>query len=58
MSYESEYCDHCGSKITIDEVNAVSELKCDIDSANKGESGILCSMCYKDYENNELQTFK
>ena len=50
MSYECEYCDHCGSKINIDSVHPISELNQNINSANKGESAILCETCKKDYD--------
>lgn len=51
MSYECEYCDHCGSKTNIDSVYPISELNQNIDSANKGESAVLCEICIKNYNN-------
>ncbi len=46
MSKDTTYCDNCG--IELDETtgtNAWTSLPVDIDSANKGESAVLCYAC-------------
>lgn len=40
------YCDHCG---TIGAQFWISNLQLDIDSANAGESAVLCRTCYLAY---------
>lgn len=44
MNCETLYCDNCGVEGA---TCPVTELPCDIDSANKGESAILCSHCHE-----------
>jgi hypothetical protein len=42
-----EYCDNCGAPLpTVNDRFVVAELPCDIESANKGESAVLCKMCH------------
>ena len=41
-----DYCDHCGKIIPTGKAYAVSSLPVNIDSANVGESAILCKACY------------
>ena len=43
---DKDYCDHCGKVIPTGKAYAVSRLPVDIDSANVGESAILCGDCY------------
>jgi hypothetical protein len=47
---EVTFCDHCGEEVDPDnstETFWVSELPVDIDSANAGESAVLCKLCYE-----------
>ena len=39
---DKDYCDHCGKVIP----TGRARLPVDIDSANAGESAILCGDCY------------
>ena len=41
-----DYCDHCGKVIPTGRAYAIAGLPVDIDSANAGESAILCGDCY------------
>ena len=44
-----EYCDNCGEPLpNIDDRNIVPNLPCDVASANKGESAILCGKCHEE----------
>ena len=43
---DKDYCDHCGKVIPTGKAYAVARLPVDIDSANAGESAILCVECY------------
>jgi hypothetical protein len=44
------YCDNCGEPLATEgEKNWISELGIDIDSANAGESAVLCSDCSLTY---------
>ena len=46
MSKEIEHCDECGTELDeITGTNAWTSLPVNIDSANKGESAILCYAC-------------
>ena len=38
------YCDNCGSE---NADNWISELPVGVDSANAGESAVLCDTCYR-----------
>ena len=44
-----QYCDDCGDKLIGKDFYPITHLEIDIDSANKGESGILCPACYDKY---------
>jgi hypothetical protein len=41
-----EYCDNCAKELDDQNRCAVESLSADIASANKGESGVLCPLCY------------
>ena len=43
---DKDYCDHCGKVIPTGTAYAVARLPVDIDSANAGESAILCVECH------------
>jgi hypothetical protein len=43
---DKDYCDHCGKVIPAGRAYAIARLPVDIDSANAGESAILCGDCY------------
>ena len=44
---EMQYCDDCGCELaTREERVVVPSLSRDIESANKGESAVLCLICY------------
>lgn len=53
------WCDSCGDAIEIGNEFFYSELPCDIDSANKGESATVCRKCDKkieaDFQNEEYR---
>ena len=51
-----DYCDHCGKIIPTGKAYAVSSLPVNIDSANVGESAILCKACYGDKMTNKIPT--
>ena len=44
---DKEYCDNCGETLTKETRNVVPSLSRDIESANKGESAVLCHTCYQ-----------
>lgn len=46
MTDDTLYCDNCGEP---DPTNFISQLVIDIDSANSGESAVLCNNCFTDY---------
>ena len=48
-----DYCDHCGKVIPTRKSYAVSNLLVNIDSANVGESAILCKACYFEIKKEE-----
>lgn len=43
-----QYCDNCGDELSVfnSDNYYISELITNIDSANKGESAVLCKKCY------------
>lgn len=43
---DKDYCDHCGKVIPTGRAYAVVRLPVDTESANAGESAILCGDCY------------
>jgi hypothetical protein len=47
------YCDNCGEKLFVGFPHA--SLPADVESANKGESAVLCLECHEDLikENNQ-----
>jgi hypothetical protein len=47
MSRDQQYCDDCGEPIKDKNFYAITNLKADASSANKGESAILCLCCFK-----------
>lgn len=48
MGHDIEYCDECGLLADRDgPPNYISELPVNIDSANKGESAVLCKVCFE-----------
>lgn len=49
-----DYCDHCGKVIPTGKAYAVSSLPVNIDSANVGESAILCKACYFEIKKEEI----
>jgi hypothetical protein len=51
---EKQYCDNCGAVVRGDETDTFvyGELPCDIASANKGESAVVCNACYDMIEAN------
>lgn len=45
---DSFFCDNCAKSLPrLQERFVVSQLPCDIDSANEGESAVLCQHCFK-----------
>ena len=42
---DQQYCDNCGKPLEGNLFFVYHELPWDIDSANKGESGVVCSSC-------------
>lgn len=42
---EPEYCDHCGEQIPRYKRVAIERLEFDVESANVGESAVLCLTC-------------
>lgn len=52
------WCDSCGDAIEIGNEFFYSDIPCDIDSANKGESATVCRKCNErieaDYYNNQF----
>lgn len=62
LIFEQYYCDNCGDDTrwisrnqmggysVEDEGHSITELKINIDSANAGESGVLCDECFAWYE--------
>jgi len=55
---EIQYCDDCAKQL--DEVNtfAVSSLKRDITSANKGESATMCAVCWLKHHRHRVRPSK
>lgn len=46
---QMEWCDNCGRALPdVEERHIVPVLPCDVASANKGESAILCIDCHKE----------
>jgi hypothetical protein len=56
MKAEITYCDHCGDMVYISNQGTIKwfkiykKLPYDVNSANKGESGVLCTYCIKDFK--------
>jgi len=49
METQMEWCDNCGASLPdVEDRCIVPELPCDVASANKGESAILCALCHKE----------
>lgn len=45
----TQYCDDCAKVLKFSETIAITELPFNIDSANEGESGIICFDCLKNH---------
>lgn len=43
--FQPIYCDHCGGEIKHGECVMYNSLPFDVDSANKGESALVCHTC-------------
>jgi len=52
------FCDNCGMKILSADSFIYAELPCDIDSANAGESAVVCHACNEKIEAGTLITNK
>lgn len=50
MRPDPVYCDNCADTLQDHEQNPVTELPVDVDSANAGESAVLCPECLQDVE--------
>jgi hypothetical protein len=49
MRKDSFFCDNCAKSLPhLTGRFVIEELPCDIASANKGESALLCYVCYKE----------
>ncbi len=49
MRKDSFFCDNCAKSLPhLTGRFVVEELPCDIAAANKGESAVLCEMCFKE----------
>ena len=46
------FCDDCGRKVRSEESFIYGNLPCDIDSANAGESAVVCHVCNEKIEAN------
>jgi hypothetical protein len=47
MREELYFCDNdCGAEFTSNEAYFVEKLPCNVKTANKGESAVLCKYCY------------
>lgn len=44
------FCDDCAKEFDTRNMIPVEELKCNVTSANMGESAILCTQCYNKHE--------
>ena len=47
---EHTYCDWCGEDVREEEQVPISRLAMSVDSANAGESAVLCKSCFAEYE--------
>ena len=45
LENQSRFCDECGELTKPDDLYFYAELPCDVHSANKGESAMICSEC-------------
>ena len=52
------FCDNCGMKVLSADSFIYGELPCDIDSANAGESAVVCHACHEKIEAGTLITNK
>ena len=52
------FCDNCGMKVLSADSFIWAELPCDIDSANAGESAVVCHACNEKIEAGTLITNK
>jgi hypothetical protein len=52
------FCDNCGMKVLSADSFIYGELPCDIDSANAGESAVVCHACHVKIEAGTLITNK
>ena len=48
ISKENEFCDNCSVEISPSQRYAFGSLPRNVTSANKGESAVLCEICYID----------
>jgi len=55
---ETECCDNCGDRLVSKHYYPITTLTADIETANKGESAILCLGCYCNYSNEVPSGFK
>lgn len=51
---EKQYCDNCGDLISKNKGVVYSELPFDIESANQGESAIICQSCNNEFVNKSV----
>jgi hypothetical protein len=55
MTQEPRYCDHCGLEIEDGAFIPFSRLPYNADSANEGESGIVCLHCHEKFRPRKLR---